>query len=60
MADGTSKHADLRVNGRAALEVAHGSRADRRDAKGGVCRLALTDLDKQGAIWSPAGRARPA
>ena len=28
--------------------------------KGGVCRLTLTDLDKQGAIWCRAGPPRPA
>ncbi|MBX7190689.1 MAG: Zn-dependent hydrolase [Sandaracinaceae bacterium] len=47
MADG-SKHADLRVNGErlwgSLMELAQIGATD----KGGVCRLALTDLDKQG------------
>ena len=48
MVDGTSKHADLRVNGErlwaSLMELAQIGATD----KGGVCRLALTDLDKRG------------
>ncbi len=48
MADATSKHADLRVNGErlwgSLMELAKIGATD----KGGVRRLALTDLDKEG------------
>jgi N-carbamoyl-L-amino-acid hydrolase len=38
----------LRINGQRLWDSADGAGADRRHPKGGVCRLTLTDLDKQG------------
>jgi len=55
-----NEHSTLRINGErlwaSLMELARIGGTD----KGGVCRLALTDLDRQGRTWCWAGPERRA